>query len=473
MSLNQLIGISRSSFVALDAAMNATAQNVANMETEGYTRRRVSLQSVNTLPQGLYSPPMGRVGTGAGVSVQEYERLRDTLLQKSAWEARGGLGGYDTQHRLMMAVEGIMGPTGEGSLSSLLGDFYSGWSRLADNPNDQGARLALRGSAETLAGTLNRLDSDIQRLTERATGELRNTVDDANELLREIADLNDIITGARNRGTPDLSAEDRRDAAVDRLASLLPISVQTDRADGFTITAEGMALVQGTKTVPLRVSSTDGGPLTVHFGDSPYTLRASGGPGGVIGSTLHHANNALPEIRQALDLLAADVVSATNSVHSSGYGSNGSTGINFFHYEAGPPPQGVSAATIRVSDHVRADAGYIAASSLDPSQGFLDGDIAQAIAEHRANDGLIDGRQAPEAFVISLMSGIGAAVKSASAEATSRGHVVDHLTAMENGVSGVSIEEEMTNMIRFQQAYAASARVLNTAQEMMDTILRM
>jgi flagellar hook-associated protein 1 len=107
MSINQLINISRRSFSALDGAMNATAQNVANMETEGYTRRRVTLQSVSNVPQGLYTPPFGKVGTGGGVSVQEYERLRDGLLQKSGWEARSGLGGFDAQHRLLLAVEGV------------------------------------------------------------------------------------------------------------------------------------------------------------------------------------------------------------------------------------------------------------------------------------------------------------------------------------------------------------------------------
>jgi flagellar hook-associated protein 1 len=455
MSINQLISISRRSFVALDAAMNATA-----------------LGSVSNVPQGLYTPPFGKVGTGGGVSVQDYERLRDGLLQKSGWEARGSLGGYDAQHRLLLSVEGIVGSSGPGSITSLLSDYYSGWSALADNPDDQGVRLALRGHAESLAGTLNRMDADLQRLTENAAGELRSSVDHTNQLLKEMASLNDVVTASVNRGTPDLSAMDRRDLVADELASLLPISVQMDRPDGYTITVDGMTLVQGTTTVPLSVVEQDG-DFAVRIGETPYTLRANGPTAGVLGSTLHHINTTLPATRDSLDQLVAAIVTGTNDVHRTGFGLRGTTDIDFFHYDAGPPETGLTAGTIRVSDAVRADATTISASTLDPTEGFLDGNIAQMIADHRKDNTFVDGRLAPEAFAISLISGIGAGVKQASHEASARQNVVDHLVAMEKGVSGVSLEEEMTNLIRFQQAYAASARVLNTAQEMMDTLLRL
>lgn len=472
MSINQLINISRRSFTALDGAMNATAQNVANLETEGYTRRRVTLQSVSNVPQGLYTPPFGRIGTGGGVSVQQYERLRDGLLQKSGWEARSGLGGFDAQHRLLTAVEGVVGNSGPGSVPNLLSEFYSSWSALADQPDDQGVRIALRGNAESLAGTLNRLDTDLQKLGENALGELHSSVNHTNSLLKEIATLNDVVSSSVNRGTPDHAAMDRRDQVIDELSALIPISVQTDRKDGYAIIAGGMALVEGTTSVPLTVIQRDG-EHAVRIGDTPYDLRGNGPNDGTLGSTLHHLNQTLPGTRQDLDKLAAALVTSTNALHRDGYGLRGSTGNDFFQYEAGPPEIGITAATIRVSDAVRADAANIAASGLDTSNGFLDSDVAVAIAGLRNDNGLIDGQHAPEAFAISIISGIGAGVRNASSEASARQNVVEHLTAMEKGVSGVSLEEEMTSLIRFQQAYAASARVLNAAQEMMDTILRL
>jgi flagellar hook-associated protein 1 len=472
MSINQLINISRRSFSALDGAMNATAQNVANIETEGYTRRRVTLQSISNVPQGLYSPPFGKIGTGGGVSVQQYERLRDGLLQKSGWEARSGLGGFDAQHRLLMAVEGVVGSSGPGSIPNLLSEFYSSWSALADQPDDQGARVALRGNANALAGTLNRLDSDLQKLGENALGELHTTVDRTNSLLKEVATLNDVVTSSVNRGTPDHAAMDRRDQVIDELSTLIPISVQTDRRDGYAIIAGGMALVEGTTSVPLSVINRDG-EHAVRIGDTPYDLRARGAADGAIGSTLHHLNHTLPGTRQDLDKLAAALVMSTNSAHRDGYGLRGSTGNDFFHYDAGPPEVGITAATIRLSDAVQSDAANIAASGVDTANGFLDSSVAGAIAGMRNDTGMIDGQHAPEAFAISVISGIGAGVRNASSEASARQNVVEHLTAMEKGVSGVSLEEEMTNLIRFQQAYAASARVLNAAQEMMDTILRL
>ncbi|MFW5972455.1 MAG: flagellar hook-associated protein FlgK [Bacteroidota bacterium] len=466
MSIQQLISISRSSFRSLDAAMNATAQNVANMETEGYTRRRVTLQSDSLHVTGMYSPPAGRTATGAGVSVQEYERLRDVLLQKSGWEARSGLGGFEEQHRVLGTIEGLLSGNGTSSLSRQLDAFYDSWALLADQPNDSAVRLQLRSEAQGIASTLNRLDGDLAHLSGEIHTDLAATVGEANDLLKDIASLTETISLARNQGAPDLSAEDRRDQLIDTLSGLLPINVQADRREGFTITTDGMTLVQGAKAVELSTVD-DGGVTKVGIGGEHYTLQQPTAAGGRIGAQLETINVIIPEARAELDVIAERLVEKTNEAHRSGYGIDGSTGIDFFDATR------TTAGSIRLSADVSAAGGHrlIAASTSDPGAGFYDSDVARTIASH--GKGFDGGAPSASASFIDLTSSIGSRMKHASAEGTARAGVVDHLTALERGVSGVNLEEEMTSLIQFQQAYAASARVLNTAQEMMDTLLRL
>ncbi len=465
MSLNQLKRISGSAFRSLDSAMNATAQNVANMETEGYTRRRVTLQSESQVVQGMYAPPMDRRAMAAGVSVQEYERLRDNLLMKSAWEARSGLAGFSEEHRVLSTIEGILGASGESSLNRVLEDFYDGWAALADHPTDPGIRLHVRSNGEAVASTLNRLDASLASFNEEVGINLRTAVDSTNDLLREIASLNETIALARNQGAPDLSAEDRRDQLVDRLSEFAPVRVQTERREAFTITIDGMTVVQGSTATELRVDSNSGKP-EVLFGDSSVALRM-GSENGRIGALLSTIHQTIPSTRADLAQLAESIANDVNAIHASGYGLDGSTGVDFFDFH-----RGTEGFRISLSETISTDARAIAASSGNPEDGYADSEVARGIAGLRTGNTSNDFFS-PADFFVDLVSGIGGKANRASSEASARDGVVSHLTALEAAVSGVNLEEEMTNLIRFQQAYAASARVLTTAQEIIDTLLRM
>ena len=468
MSLNNLVQISRGAFRVLDASMNATAQNVANMETDGYTRRRVTLQPESLNTRGLWSQSTNRNATGAGVSVADYERLRDTLLQKQTWQARAGLGASTEQHRLLSTVEGILGASGDTSLTTRIGVFFEGWSALADNPNSLELREDLRARAQDVVDVFNRLDGDLNALSGQVRGDLTSSIENANSLVREIAALNHGIHSARNQGAPDLAAEDRRDVLIDELSSMLPVDVQTDRVDGLTISVNGRALVQGSWGGSLEL---DGDALRISGANGSVALPLES-RGGTIGAQMATLTRTIPDTRASLDDIAAKLAEAVNFEHEQGYSRDGNTWIDapaFFHTDGD-----ITAGNIRLSDEIIADAGLIASTTVNPgdpaSEGQMNNDVARSIA--RLRDPGSDGFSAERAFT-ALASRIGTGVKSSAVDASAQENVVGHLTSLERGVSGVDLEEEMTNLIRFQQAYAASARVLNAAQEMMDTLLRL
>ncbi len=461
MSINQLIEISRRSFRTLDAAMNTVSQNIANVNTEGYTRRRVIMQADSLASPGIIMrTPLG-AATGAGVSIQTYERVRDGLLAAAGWDARTSLGAAQEDQRLLGALEGIF-PVGEGSINDQLNGFWNAWADLADHPTDNGVRLALRSKASGLVSTLNRTGEALSLLQEGTEAVLAVGVDEINKTLREIGELNETIQAARYTGSPDLVAEDRRDYLIKDLAASGPVRMQDDAKTGYTVSFNGMTVVQGGDVFEMNLD-TSGATPRVFYGDTTVEYNATAGDGGQLGAWLRMLNQTLPDTRQALDDVAAALVTEVNTLHSPGYGLDGGTGRDFFD------PGALTTGSIRLSNDVLADSRAIAASG-DPTA-LGDSAVALDIANLRTQPVLNGGTETIETFATNLVAGIGASVQQASLQAVGQTAVLDHLTGMEQGVSGVSLDEEMTNLIQYQQAFAASARVLNTAQQMFDTLL--
>ncbi len=464
MSLNQLFSLTRRSFQTIQAAMNTIGQNVANANTDGYARRRVTLQAVNLRDTGLYTALPPRTATGMGVSVATYERLRDHLLDVAAWDARASLGASDEETRIYQVLESLLAADSDTGLPALLNDFWNRWADLANQPTDTGVREALRGQAQTLIDTFRRLARDLDTLTMQTTDALRDAVDQANSLLEELAALNATIRTARQKGNPDLVAEDRRDELVHKLAELLPVQVQTLEDGTYQLTVNGMALVQGDQVMPLTLNLS-GSPPTLTFGTTGIAFQATEGQDGRIGAQLRMLTQALPDVRQRLDTLAATLVTEINSRHASGYGLDGLGGRAFFD------PAGTTAATIALSADVLADSRAIAASADPTTPG--DNSIALQIAGLR--DALLfnGSTETAETYAINLAGRIGTAAQDATGRLERSRATIDHLEALQQGIMGVSLDEELTNMIRFQQAYAATARVLDTARTMMDTLLNL
>ena len=464
MSLHRLYEMSRRSFHAAQSGMKAAGQNVANADTPGYTRRRVTLRAEAT-GSGLYMQTAPGTATGNGVSVAGYSRVRDGLLASASWEAQTGLGAAEEEGRILGALEGLFPATGDGSLGKAMDRFWNGWSNLADYPTDNGARIALRSSAASLASTLNRLESDLTGL-EKETGEaFRAGVEEANGILGEIAGLNATIQRASAQGVPDLAAEDRRDELVKELSAFAPVRTQQDDPAGYTIAIDGINVVQGDQAQLLEIDDTAQTPQLI-LGKTDVAFRPSeAGEDGKLGAWLRTLGETFPQTRASLDEMAEALVTEVNAIHQGGYGLDGATGRDFFD------ENGVTAASIRLSDDVLAEPNAIAASGEDGAA--ADNAVARSLADLRNQKVLGGGTETVESFAIHLASGIGGKVQRATTQAAAQGAVADHLDAMERSVSEVSLDEEMTNLIQYQQSFAASARVLSTAEAMIDTLLAM
>ncbi|MFK7849140.1 MAG: flagellar hook-associated protein FlgK [Rhodothermales bacterium] len=463
MSINQLIELTRRSFEVNSAAINTIGQNIANEQTEGYRRRRIELRADSISSNGVQIQNPINTSLGLGVSIQSIDSVRDQLLASSAWEARAGLGAADEESRLLAAVENLLPVNVDGSLSDVLNQFWNAWSDLSNNPEDIGVRQSLLARGNALAGTLNRIGTDLDRLETQITNDLSDTVDEFNEKIQRIAELNVSIQAGRAGNRADLTAEDERALLVTELSELAPVHVEITDLETYNISINGVTVVQGRDVEPLTLD-TSGATPTLTFQSSGIAYNAPAGDDGRIGALLRTAGNTIADTRQNLDTLASSLVDRINTLHSTGYGLDGNTGRNFFN------PAGVAAGTISISADI-AEARFIAASDNADPTAIGDNDIAAAIlAERTVSQGTLSD-QTFENFSISVVSGIGSKLETATAQYDGHLAVVNYLDALEQGASGVSVNEELTNLIQFQQAFSAAARVLNTAQSMFDALL--
>ncbi len=354
---------------------------------------------------------------------------------------------------MLAAVESQLAPDGGDGFLGAVSGFYDAWASVGVGPTDLSARDGLLVAADQLSFALRGADArlgDAQRFDPERP---RATLGQANSLMEEMASLNLDIRRAGAQGGGNLDALDRRDLIMDELSGLAPFTFKAQEDGTVTATIDGMIGVQGGESRPYRlaVPPTVSEPSVFAEGAS-RPLRLDAFEGGAIGAQLGVLTKTMPDTRAALDAIASSIVTAVNTVALRGRRPRRRDRPRLFR------PVGVTAATIGRDPALTAET--IAAGN----GGAGDSSVATAITGQGRMPTL-----APSTCW--SMSACAPTKRPPPAEASAA--YVDHASALRDGVSKVSIDEEMTNLIRFQQSYAASARVIQTANQMFDTLLAM
>jgi flagellar hook-associated protein 1 len=458
-----LLGVARTAIQIHERAVSTTAHNISNAHTDGYTRRRLNLQA--------NAPVLTQFGSfGTGVRMTGLERIRSEWLDVSFRGESANASGSALRRDLLAQVEGVFGEPSEQGLSAAFDRFWSSWSDLANMPTSDSARAAIRQNAEHIASTLHGYVGRLDALRQNTNLRLDAAVGDINALTKQIGDLNRQIVAAEVNGHVAGDLRDARDQMIDQLSKLGPIQV-VDRADGSNSVILGTTtIVDGIDSKPLvaRNTGTAENPRWGIFesGRATDPVRIDRGE---IGEMIGLLNNDLPSIRRQLDTLAEALV----------------RGVNHLHEQGDPPgapifdPEMLGAGTIRVSDAVRADATLIRAGLDGPG----DNSIALAMAGLRdrvpvafdanGEPQQLLGGKAFAAYYQDLVTTLGLQVSASDRDAAVAETLAHQALLRRESVTGVSIDEEMIQLIRHQQAYTAAARLVNTADEMMKTILQM
>jgi len=428
--------------LAQQAGLDVTAHNIANAETPGYSRQTAQLESVTglKLAAGALANGGGAL-LGGGVNVSSYTRARDAFADLQ-YRAQTSLhGDAQAMTSALSTVEESLNEPGTTGISALLSKFWDAWQAVANQPEDPATKSALAVTARALTDGIHALDSQLSAIGANAASELTAITSANGPILQNataIARLNGEISAAVTAGRQPNDLMDQRDKLIDELSEYGQVTV-TDLQNG------SIQVAFGGVSSPLLVDDT-----TAWTPTPPATsLYPTPSPGGKIGAlqTLSQVpGGTIDGYRQDLDAFAAKLVGDVNLAH----------GAPFF--AAG----GTTAATIAVDPAIAASPALIRTTNLagSPAGG---NDVAIAVSQLRAGaaDKLYAG------FVLRVGNeALDAQRREASAAAT-QASASDRRAS----VSGVSLDEEMANMIRFQRGYQASARTMSTVDEMLDTLI--
>lgn len=454
MSSFAALGTALSALFAQRHGMDITGQNVANANTEGYSRQRVRMEATGGVTGAQLHTR--RMMAGGGVRVVDFQRLRDTFLEMRALQEQSAGSALKTNQTVLARIELSFAEPGANGLQAQLAEFWSGWDDLANRPGDPGARSQVLERASTVVDGFNRAASDLAGLRSSLTDQLRSRLGDVNNAAARIAELNQSIQSATNAGLSPNELLDQRDLLVNELSSLVTVSTREGPAGSVDVYVGGSALVRGNTTEPLGVTvdATTGNAAVVW---SRIGVPADLG-GGESGGLLAAVNTVVPAYRQRLDQVADAFRTTVNAQHVAGDDLVPATPTE-------PLFTGSGAAGLSLNPVVANDPDRVAAAAA--GAGELDAANALAMADL---GGLVDG---PDSQYRSLIADLGADAQRANRQVGIQGQIAAQVDAARRSQSSVNLDEEMTNMIAFQHAYDAAARFMTAVDQTLDTLLRM
>lgn len=454
MSLTSLLSIARTALLTQQRAIDTTGHNVANASTDGYSRQRLVLA-----PETPLQTPVGQVGRG--VTAASLERVRDRFLDAGYRRENGDLGRYQTTQDLMGQVEQVFGEPSDTGIAAGIDELLGAFGDLANDPTGQTSRTLVRQAAANLAQRFRDTDRRLGEAASDVVARMGGTVSDINEIAKQIADLNVRIrsSSAGQREAPDV--KDQRDRLVDQLSGMVGVRV-LERDDGTIAVATGDALlVDGGQSATLELRDLGNGQFTVGMTGTPGTINLQSGS---LGALVELSTSSIPGVRAQLDKLAAGIVDEINRVHQTARTLTGATGVSFFD------PAGRTAASMALSGDVARSTDSIAAGQ---SGGPGDNSAALAIAQLRTTGVASFGGNTIGQAYQRVVSDIGVLVHDATQKQAAQDVIVNHADSLRKSVSGVSIDEEMTSLISQQHAYAAAARLVTAADEMIQSVIAM
>ncbi len=441
---------------AQQIALDTLSHNVANANTPGYKRQRVLLGEGNPLSAPFAGGASPRATLGSGVHVEEIQRVQDDFVDTRVRQTSALAAEWGAKSDVLSQIETLLNePTNQG-IGNQLSKFWDSWDKLSAQPTDIGSRSALIGQAQTLAQQIRTTYGEIKAISDGVGFQIRDKVAEINGIANQIADLNKKIVQAGSSGAFPNDMMDQRDLLVGQLSSLAGVDASGKGGQDFVVTLGNRILVQGVVADQLDVRLDASGVQEVY---SLTTGDSRPIPGGEIAGLLDIRSHTIPNAMAALDNFAITLTTEVNAIHSSGFTLDGDAGGDFF-------ATGSTAANFDVSADIIGFPRNVVASA---SGSVGDNSIALAIAGLRTLK--LSGGQTISQIYQTMITETGTESALAKHYADTQSLTLEQFLAQQQSVSGVSLDEEMTDMVKFQQAYNAAARVLTACDEMLSTLL--
>ncbi len=465
-----LLSIGRSALLTQQKAIDITGNNIANVNTPGYSRQRLTIKQNS--PVRVDNQTMS-TGVTADTGIQ---RFYDKFLGAQLTGENENLGRWEAQKQALEKVELMFDDSAGNGISNAMSDFFNSWQDLANNPSGVAERSSLVSAGQYLATTFNQVYNNLSKLQNDIDTHVSNIVGDVNEMADRIAELNLKVTQVEVTGHNANDFRDERDQLVFELSKLIDTQSFEDGAGNINVmVGNGKPLVDGAITWDLN-SADNGGVQDVFWqaSDGTPVNITSQLTGGELKGWITTRDDLIDGYLDQLDTLANTIRTSINSLHanSNGIDLNGNDGLDFF--------TGTGAVNIAVNSSIVADTDLIAAAASDIylgtpgiNEGLPGGNTIAIGIANLQSAATMAGSSTFDEYYNSLVGRVGADVQAADFNETHQSTMVQNLEQYRQEVSGVSLDEEMVNLIQFQQAYNAAAKIITTSDEMMDTLMGM
>ncbi len=453
-SLGTALNTALQSLEANQFALSVASNNIGNANTPGYTRQRTIFQE---LPG-----PNEPLATGGGVEVNGSEALRDRLITLRLWQETSQKSESDSTGLALGDIETSFNDSGNTGLIPLLTNFYTSFHALSTNPSDLTLRQVVKENAGAMIDYFHSHDDQLRTAQHRLNDSVDQDVNEINSLATRIAALTAEINNQETQH-PANELRDQRENLVQQLSRIVEVHEFDSKGSYQLSIGSGRPLVFDSTSMPLTVApSATTGFLTIQSGNDDITSEISGGQ---LAAHLAVRDQFIPQYQQAFDQLAFDIAQQVNTIHETGYDLDGNTGVPFF-----APPAGVSGAaySLALSSDISSSTRKIAASR---SSTGVDNEIAIEIG-NSMNVPASSGVSIVDQYR-NLIFSIGNDTATANTSGKTHQAMLQQLQNRRDAVSGVSIDEETVQMMQFQRSYQASARLVTTIDELLQTVLGM
>jgi flagellar hook-associated protein 1 FlgK len=441
------LNIGLSALYAQRRAIDVAGQNIANVNTDGYSRQRAEMVAES----GPVTPALFSryEGTGQGVRSVDVLRMRDQFLESRGHQEHAASAYLDRMQVTMGRIELAYAEPSDTGLAAQMADFWAGWDDVSLNPTDPAARSQLVERAGTLASSFQQLDGALASLGSSAVEQLSSTIQEVNAVAHRIADLNGSIRNAVAAGLSANDLMDQRDLLAMQLAGQVGATVRPGDDGSLDVYVGAMAIVRSTnvKELAVTVSPAPATTAQVVWADDGLTATVGGEARGLMETN----NVVVPGQRAELTAVAQKLHDDVNAVHITGFDQNGAAGVAFFQMG----PNG-----IEVNPAVAADPKLVAASGVP---GAIDGSVAQLMA----------GQNGPDKLYREMVVRLGVQSQTVNRRVDVQKTITAQLDAARESEAGVNIDEEMTNLVAYQHAYDAAARYVSVVDELLDTLIGM
>jgi flagellar hook-associated protein 1 len=468
-NINNIMDQGKMSLAANQMGLATTSHNISNKDTKGYSRQRVDFESGDPVAKGGHR-------VGGGVRVGAVRRSHSDFVARRLEQENANFGRYESTSDVLQQLEGIFADDAKQGVTAAVSQFFNNIRTLSSQPESVSLRAAVRESADAVVSRFHNIKGAIGEVVDDVDRRIEGSILDVNTTLDRIASLNNRIMNIEADKKSFANDErDSRDLALQELSRQFNVKVAKIENGGVNVFVDGIGpVVNGTEAVSFEAyRGSDGGngegtmrvfvrdPTTSRIVDRTDKIK-----GGLVGGLIEVRDNSITELKGKIDQLAFGLARSVNQVHSQAFTHDGVSGLNFFE---GVDRIDGAADNLRLSSAVQGDLKNIATGFNANSTG--DNRALLSIADLQESK-ILDGNSASfTEFTAGTIGALGVEARTSYQGLDTQQGVMDQLSVLREQASGVSLDEEAMNMLKFQKGFDASAKLIQVADSMMETVL--